>query len=99
MGSSREQGLAPVVRLLHFAIENYDNGRCDVISESDSAVTMRINRPYAAFFKDGPVLGVTLEEFETYLWKHMAIMADRIGFDFVYHIEGEYLTATLSMKK
>ena len=99
LGSSRDKGLAPVVRLLHFMIENYNNGRFDVISESDSAVTMRNNRPYAVFFKDGPVLGVTLEEFETFLWKHIAIMADRIGFDFVYHVEGKYLTSILSMRK
>jgi hypothetical protein len=99
LGSSREKGLAPIVRLLHFVIENYNNGRFDVISESDSAVTMKNNRPYASLFKNGPVFGVTLEEFETYLWSHIAIMANRIGFDFVYHVEGEYLISTLSIKE
>ena len=50
------------VRLLHFVIKNYKEGKFEILTESDSSVTMKSNRPYKAYFKDGPQLGVTIEE-------------------------------------
>ena len=95
----RGKSLAPPVKLLYFLIKNYKNGDFQILSESDSSVTMKWNRPYAEYFKDGPQLGVTLDEFETCLWGHVAIMARRIGLDFRYKIQGEQITSTLSIEK
>jgi hypothetical protein len=95
----RGKGLAPPVQLLYFVIKNYKDGRFEILAESDSSVTMRSNRPYASYFKAGPLLGVTVDEFEPFLWKHIGIMAGRIGLDFVYRIEGDQITSTLSIKK
>ena len=97
--SIRGKGLAPPVQLLYFVIKNYEDGKFEILSESDSSVTMRSNRPYASYFTDGPLLGVTVDEFEICLWKHIGIMADRIGLDFVYRIEGDQITSTLSIRK
>jgi hypothetical protein len=95
----RGKGLAPPVQLLYFLIKNYKDGKFEILSESDSSVTMRSNRPYASYFNDGPLLGVTVDEFESCLWKHIGIMARRIGLDFVYRVEGDQITSTLSIKK
>ena len=95
----RGKGLAPPVKLLHFVIKNYKDGKFEILSESDSLVTMRSNRPYKAYFKDGPQLGVTLEEFEICLWKHIGIMANRIGLNFIYQIDGDQITSSLSIRK
>ena len=92
------QGLAPPVQLLYFAIKSYEGGEFEILSESDHSVAMRCNRPYASYFQSGPSLGVSLNEFEACLWKHAAILADRIGLDFVYRIEGDQVMATLSTR-
>jgi hypothetical protein len=97
--SMRGKGLEPPVKLLNFAIKNYKNGSFEILAESDSSVTMRSNRPYAPYFKDGPMLGVSIDEFERCLWGHIAILADRIGLDFKYKIQGEQITSTLSIRK
>ncbi len=98
MGSG-DKGLAPIVRLFHFVFESYPNSQFDIISESDSLVNMKSNRPYSANFKDGPIFGVTLEEFERFLFQHIRLMAEKIGFDFAYHIEGDSMIFTLAKKK
>jgi hypothetical protein len=98
IGRSRDEGVTPVVQLLHFVMGNYEGGCLEVVSESQNDVTMRCNRPYRTFFRDGPVLGVSLEEFETYLWKHVAIMLKSIGFTFGYRIEGDIIELRLSLE-
>jgi hypothetical protein len=93
---SREKGLTPVVKLLHFVFESYPDGHLDIIEESDSAVTMSCNRPYSTYFSEGPVLEVTLEEFERFLYQHIKMMAKNIGIDFTYFREGDSMVFTLA---
>ncbi|MCK4661851.1 MAG: T9SS type A sorting domain-containing protein [Bacteroidales bacterium] len=92
------QGLEPAVQLLNFIITNYENGNFEILSETDSLVTMRSNRPYAEYF-NYPMLDVTLEEFESCLWGHIVILFDRIDLDFVYHIEGNSIMYSLSIRE
>jgi hypothetical protein len=94
-----DNGLPPVVKLFHFVFESYPNGQFDIISETDSVVTMKSNRPYSASFNEGPVLGVTLDEFERFLYQHIRIMASNIGIDFAYHNEGDSMIFTLAKQK
>ena len=95
----RGKGLEPAVQILNFAVGLYGNGKFEILSESDTLVTMRSNRPYAPYFKNGPMLGVSIDEFERCLWGHMVILAARIGLDFKYKIEGEQINSTLSFKR
>lgn len=83
------------VRILYHLINNYPNGKFEIISESDSSATVRFNRPYAEYFKNGPQLGVSLEEFEKFLYGHITILLERKDIDFKYHIHGEEITAML----
>jgi hypothetical protein len=92
----RGKGVVPPVRFLYFLIMNYKNGEFEILSQSDSSIQMRFNRPYARFFANDPMLGVSVEEFESFLWDHIAIMARRIDLNFIYQVEGETITATLS---
>jgi hypothetical protein len=93
------KGLSPAVQLLYGLIRLYKNGKFEIVFESDTLVTMRSNRPYMLYFNDGPMLGVSIDEFERCLWGHIAILADRVGLLFKYRIEGDQITSTLSIKK
>ena len=97
--SMRGKGLEPPVQLLNFAVGLYGTGKFEIVSESDTLVTMRSNRPYATYFKDGSMLGVSIDEFERCLWGHIAILAARIGLDFKYKIQGDQINSTLSYSK
>ena len=97
--SLKGQGLEPPVQLLDSLIKNYKNGNFEILSETDSLVTMKSNRPYAEYFNNGAMLGVTLEEFERYLWSHIVIMFNRINLDFAYHIEGNSIMYSLSIRE
>jgi hypothetical protein len=93
------KGLAPAVQTLYGLIKLYENGKFEIVSESDTLVTMRSNRPYMPYFKDGPMLGVSIEEFERCLWGHIAILADRVGLLFKYKIEADQITLSLTMRQ
>jgi len=89
--------VVPPVRFLYFLIMNYKNGEFEILSQSDSSIQMRFNRPYARFFANDPMLGVSVEEFERFLWDHITIMAKRIDLNFIYQVEGDFISATLSL--
>jgi hypothetical protein len=60
---------------------------------------MRSNRPYKNYFENGPILGVSVDEFESCLWEHIIIMSDLIGHKFEYKIEGDEIVLSLELKK
>ncbi len=97
--SMKGKGLEPLVSLLHFVITNYPNGTFEIISESDKEVKIKSNRPYSEYFKNGQMLGVTLDEFEKCLWGHIQIMLKSIDIDFEYHVKGDFIEAKLSLRK
>ncbi|HTZ20565.1 MAG TPA: DUF4440 domain-containing protein [Opitutaceae bacterium] len=99
MGTTSADGLTKIAQLLYFGLTNYPKGQVAVTAESDTAITMQFNRAYAAYFKKGPVLGVTMDEFERCFWGHLAILAKREGFGFAYRIEGDNVTFTISLGK
>jgi hypothetical protein len=94
----RGKGLEPPVQLLHLLIKSYRGGEFEILTQSDTCVTLRFNRPYTRFFDDGPLLGISLDEFEACLWNHIAIMAERIGLDFAIKIDDDSVNASLSVK-
>jgi hypothetical protein len=93
------KGLEPAVQILNGLINLYGNGKFEIISESDSLVTMRSNRPYKNYFKSGPIFGVSVDEFESCLWGHIVIMSDLIGLRFKYKIESDQIVSSLELKK
>jgi len=93
------KGIAPAAQILYGLIRLYENGKFEIVSESDTLITMRSNRPYRSYFKDGPMLDVSIDEFERCLWGHIAILADRVGLLFKYRIEGDQITSSLTMKQ
>ena len=97
--SMKGKGLEPLVNLLHFVVTNYPNGTFEIVSESDKTVKVKSNRPYSVYFKNGQMLGVTLDEFEKYLWGHIQIMLKSIDIDFEYDVNGDFVEAILSIRK
>jgi len=99
MGTTSADGLTKIAKLLDFGLTNYPKGQVIVTAESDTAITMQFNRAYRAYFEKGPVLSVTMDEFERCFWGHLEILAKRKGFGFAYRIEGENVTFTISLGK
>ena len=96
MTSPSDTSLINVARTAHFVITTYPGGEFQLVSESDSVVIVKTNRPYKNYFSNGPVLGVTLEEFEDYLFGHVALMTSKINISCYYEVEDEEVLCTFS---
>ena len=94
-----KQTLSGVAETSNLVMTNYPGGKYEIISESDSVIVAKSNRPYKIYYKDGPMLGVTIDEFEKYFWGHVAIMATKINIDFKYEIKEDEVIQTFSYKK
>ena len=95
----RGKGLEPAVQLINSVITNYKGGRFEILSESDSLVTIKFNRAYDIYYKNGLLLGVTIDEFEKYSYSHLAILLANIDLNFSYHIQGDSVMASISKRK
>jgi len=91
----KDTSISAVIKTFHMVMTTYPEGKFELLSESDSSATMRWNRPYSSYFKNGAVLGVSIEEFENYLYGHVGIMTKRIGIDFNYDIKGDIVLGTI----
>jgi hypothetical protein len=91
--------LAAVAQAGHYVMTSYPGGLYQIISESDSVIVSKSNRPYKLYYKDGPMLGVTLDDFEEYFWGHVAIMHSKLKMDFKYEIMENEVIQTISYKK
>ncbi|MCE4566147.1 hypothetical protein INQ51_17640 [Maribellus sp. CM-23] len=97
LNSMKGKGLEPVVNFLNFVITNYPNGTFEIVSESQTTVKVKANRPYTSYFKEGLCLGVTIDEFEKCFWGHAQLMLKTLGIEFKYWIEGDSAVATLTL--
>ena len=90
-----DETLSGVAKSGHYVMTSYPWGKYEIISESDSVIVAKSNRLY----KNGPMLDVTIEEFEKYFWGHVVIMASKINIDFKYEIRENEVIQTFSYKK
>ena len=81
--------ISAVIKTLNLLLTTYPKGKFELLTESNLMATMKWNRPYSAYFENGPVFGVSLAEFESVLYGHAIIMTKRIGIDFKYDIKGD----------
>ena len=88
--------ISAVVKTLNMLFTTYPKGKFELLTESNLMATLKWNRPYSAYFENGPVFGVSLEEFESVLYGHAIIMTKRIGIDFKYNIKGDTIFCTLN---
>jgi hypothetical protein len=93
----RNKGLASLVKFFNFFMKSYPGGKLEIIFSNVKSVQFRSNRPYRQYFNDGPILGVTLDEFESYLWGHLIIILKRIDIKMDNTIDSNYVTITLSL--
>lgn len=99
LGDPNNATLASVAQTGHLVMTSYPGGRYDIISESDSMIVAKSNRPYKVYYKNGPMLGVTLDEFEKYFWGHVAIMASKLNMESKCEITENEVIHTLTYKK
>lgn len=93
--SPNDTSISAVINTLNIAFSCYQKGKLELLTESNLTATMKWNRPYSEMFGDGPVLGVSLEEFESFLYGHIALLTKRIGINFKYEIKGDTIFGTL----
>lgn len=96
MTRPEEQTIEAVASTMHMIMTNYPGGQLDFLTETDAMFVLQWNRPYKMYFSDGPILGVTIEEFESYCYEHVSIMTQRIGIKFEYKISDDLVKATLT---
>lgn len=71
----------------------------EILSESESEITGRMNVPYAGFFgEDGEAYGVTLREFQAVLFGANEGIADYLGFDMSHEVNGEWVHFTVTAR-
>jgi hypothetical protein len=71
----------------------------EVLTESDTEITGRMNAPYAGFFgEDGEAWGVTLQEFQGVLFGANETIADYLGFDMNHEVSGEWVNFTVKTR-
>ena len=99
LGDPNNATLASVAKTCHLVITSYPGGKYEIISESDSMLVAKWNRPYKVYYKNGSMLGVSLDEFEKYLYGHVAIMASKLNIDSKYEISENEVIHTLTYKK
>ena len=95
----KEQGIAPVMRIFSGHWQLYKNGKCEILNESETSVTIRANRPYLAYFKDGELYGVTVEEYESFVVQIGLAIQNYLGLKYEQKIEGDWVVVTISEKK
>jgi len=93
--SPNDTSISAVIKTLNMLFTTYPKGKFELLTESNLIATMKWNRPYSAYFENGPVFGVSLEEFESVLYGHAIIMTRRIGVDFKYDVKGDTIFCTL----
>jgi hypothetical protein len=97
--SPNDTSLIAAIKSANFVWTCYPGGQMQILAESDSIVITKSNRPYKAMFNSGPVLGVTIDEFEKYLFGHVVIMAANIGILCEYKIEDDHIITSFAYKK
>lgn len=96
---AKGQGVAPLIRTWSGHWQIYKNGEFEIVSESETSVTAKFNRPYSAYFKDGDLYGVTMNDYETFLEQVGIAIANYLGLKYEQEEEGDNLIVTISEKK
>jgi hypothetical protein len=98
-GQPGARALASFVRGMFRNFNLWPGSEFEVLSESDSEITGRMNVPYAGFFgEDGEAYGVTLQEFQAVLFGANESIADYLGFDMTHEVSGEWVNFTVKAR-
>lgn len=89
--SIRGKGIDPIAQALIWFWKSYQSANPEILSKSDSSIKIRFDKPYKEFFANGDLLGVSISEFESYLFGHIKLIMSDIGMDCTYTIEDEYV--------
>ena len=93
--SIRGKGIDPIAQALIRFWKSYQSSDPEILNKSDSSITIRFEKPYKNFFYDGHLLGVSISEFETYLFGHIRLILNNIEMEFDYTIEDKYVDAII----
>ena len=97
-----EPGSRTISSFVQGMVRNYHiwpNMEIEILTESDSEVTGRMNVPYAPFFgEDGEAYGVTLQEFQAVLFGTNEGIAHYLGFDMTHEVDGDWIQFRVSAR-
>jgi hypothetical protein len=98
-GQPGSYGPFEVMRGMRRNVMSWPGMEVEVLSQTETAVTARMNRPWTAYFGDsGTWYGITLEEFERLNSMFMQRVADYHGLAFEERRDGESWVLTFSRR-
>jgi len=98
-GTPGERTMASFVRGMFGNYHLYDTLEFEILSESESEIRGRMNRPYAARFGEtGEAYGVTLQDFTQVMTHFYEGVAHYLGFDMTHEVNGEWVTFTVKTR-
>jgi hypothetical protein len=98
-GQPGSYGPLEVMRGMRRNFLSWPGMEVEVLSQTETSVTARVNRPWIAYFGDtGTWYGVTLEEFERLNSMFMGRIANYHGLAFEERRDGERLVLTFSRR-
>ena len=87
------------VRIMFLNYNVYPNFEFEILSETETEISGRMNTPYAGRFgEDGIRAGVTLDEFRQMYWMMYEGIADYEGLDLTHEMNGEWINFTVKTK-
>jgi hypothetical protein len=93
------QGPAPFLQALSIRSQIYQKGTFEIVSETETSFTVKMNRPYVDYFYAGELYGVTLDEYEAFFEQMAVTITDYLGLKYEQKVEGEYLIAAITEKE
>jgi hypothetical protein len=98
-GQAGTYGPVEVMRGMRRNFLSWPTMEVEVLSQTETSVTARVNRPWAAYFGDsGSWYGVSLEEYERVNSMFMRRIADYHGLTFEERRDGDGLVLTFSRR-
>ena len=93
------QGSAPFIQAMNIRMQIYQKGTFEIVSEAETSITVKMNRPYSGYFYAGELYGVMLDEYEAFQEQVAIAITDYLGMKYKQKVEGEYLIVSLTLKK
>ncbi|MCJ7629558.1 MAG: hypothetical protein MUO50_14375 [Longimicrobiales bacterium] len=98
-GAPGETPMADFVQTMHRNYNIWSGLEFELLAESETEISGRMNTPYASFFgESGERLGVSLEEFRMVWLLMYEETADYLGFDMTHEVNGDWIEFTVKAR-
>ena len=98
-GTPGQRPMSDFVQSMHRNYNLWSSLEFEILQESETVISGRMNTPYASFFgESGERLGVSLDEFRTVWLVMYEETADYLGFDMTHEVNGDWIEFTVKAR-